>query len=164
MKRIVTPGLGATLRARTKRIKSVLGVTLLEILLVLAIASMIIVMSIRYYQAANTSQQATATINQIFAISAAMDSLSITKGTYSSITNTDSAVLNYLGSSGGMTSVAGTQFKIAPSTSTYVVTVTLGAKLCQSVLAQISSNPKFTGATCDPSTGLLTYTYNKALG
>ncbi len=37
---------------------SVLGVTLLEIMLVLAIAAMVVVMSIRYYQAARASQQA----------------------------------------------------------------------------------------------------------
>ncbi len=55
--------------------KSMLGVTLLEIMLVLAIAAMIIVMSIRYYQSASASQQANTFVEQVQAIAAAYDSL-----------------------------------------------------------------------------------------
>ncbi len=66
--------------------KSMLGVTLLEIMLVLAIAAMIIVMSIRYYQAANQSQQANSFLEQVQGITATVESLAIGSGTYSTIT------------------------------------------------------------------------------
>ena len=58
------------------------GVTLLEVLLVLAIAAMIIVMSIRYYQSASTSQQVNMTMEEIQAITAAADNLAIGSGSY----------------------------------------------------------------------------------
>src|SRR5438128_3196775 len=66
---------------------SVLGVTLLEIMLVLAIAAMIIVMSIRYYQSAGSSNQANAVLQQIQAITAMADNLAQTNGSYSSVSN-----------------------------------------------------------------------------
>jgi type II secretory pathway component PulJ len=47
-----------------KQARSILGVTLLEIMLVLAVAAMIIIMSVRYYESANSSQQANATLQQ----------------------------------------------------------------------------------------------------
>lgn len=58
------------------------GVTLLEIMLVLAIAAMIIVMSVRYYQSASSSQQATAAFAQVQAITAAADTLAQMSGDY----------------------------------------------------------------------------------
>lgn len=56
------------------RNRSMLGVTLLEIMLVLAIAGMIIVMSVRYYQAASISSQTNSIIQQIVGIVAAEES------------------------------------------------------------------------------------------
>lgn len=67
--------------------RSLLGVTLLEILLVLAIAAMIIIMSVRYYQSATASQQANSVLQQFQAITAAADSLSMASGNYTSATN-----------------------------------------------------------------------------
>lgn len=69
-----------------KRLSRMLGVTLLEIMLVLAIAAMVIVMSIRYYQTATSSQQTNAVIEQVLAITAAADNLSQGAGTYSAAT------------------------------------------------------------------------------
>jgi type II secretory pathway pseudopilin PulG len=69
-----------------KVFKSTLGVTLLEVMLVLAIAAMIIVMSIRYYQSANSGQQASSVIAQITAIAASADSLSLGAGSYTNVT------------------------------------------------------------------------------
>jgi type II secretory pathway pseudopilin PulG len=66
-----------------KSFKTMLGVTLLEIMLVLAIAAMVIVMSIRYYQSANASQQTNAASSLMTAIVAAADGLSQSGGTYS---------------------------------------------------------------------------------
>ena len=70
-----------------KRIaNSVIGVTLLEVMLVLAIAAMIIVMSVRYYQSAVASQQANAMMEQLQAIIAAADGLAQATGSYSTVT------------------------------------------------------------------------------
>lgn len=61
-------------------VKATLGVTLLEIMLVLAIAAMVIVMSIRYYQTAQSSNQANAFVSQIQAYVAAAENLSQNAG------------------------------------------------------------------------------------
>ena len=72
-----------------RSLSSILGVTLLEIMLVLAIAAMIIVMSIRYYQSANASSQANALMQQIQAITAAADNIAQgAGGVYSTISTT----------------------------------------------------------------------------
>ena len=76
--------------------KSMLGVTLLEIMLVLAIAAMIIVMSVRYYQSASASQQVNAVLQQIQGITAAADGLAQATGSYSAA-NVSSTTLAPLG-------------------------------------------------------------------
>jgi len=53
--------------------KKMTGATLLEILLVLAVAAMILVLSIRYYQGAKTVQQQNDLMGQVTAITAAGD-------------------------------------------------------------------------------------------
>ena len=67
-------------------LKSTQGVTLLEIMLVLAIAAMIIVMSIRYYQSAQASSQANAFVSQVQAIAAAAENLAQGTGTFPAAT------------------------------------------------------------------------------
>ncbi len=62
-----------------------LGVTLLEIMLVLAISASIIIMSVRYYGSATSSLQANNTLQQIQAITAAIDSYSF-NGSYAEVT------------------------------------------------------------------------------
>lgn len=69
--------------------KSILGVTLLEIMLVLAIAAMVIVMSIRYYQSASLNQKIAATLNSITAIMAAGESYLAATGTLAGVSNAD---------------------------------------------------------------------------
>ena len=59
------------------------GVTLLEIMLVLAVAANILVMSIRFYQTATANQQANAALQMIEGITAAADSLKQATGSYS---------------------------------------------------------------------------------
>ena len=70
-------------------IKSMLGVTLLEIMLVLAIAAMIIVMSVRYYQSASANQQANSLLQQLQAITAIADGIGQSANSYSGV-NTNS--------------------------------------------------------------------------
>lgn len=79
--------------------KPMLGVTLLEILLVLAIAAMIIVMSVRYYQSASQSSQANSFIQQVQNITAAVESLAVSGG-YGSGNITNTKVEAIVGASG----------------------------------------------------------------
>lgn len=59
-----------------KSLKTVVGVTLLEILLVLAISASIILMSVRYYGSATSSLQANSILEQIQALTATIDNYS----------------------------------------------------------------------------------------
>jgi Tfp pilus assembly protein PilE len=61
------------------------GVTLLEIMLVLAIAAMVIVMSIRYYQSASTNQKINGALDTITGIVAAGESYLSATGTFTSM-------------------------------------------------------------------------------
>ncbi len=65
-----------------RSVKSALGVTLLEIMLVLAIAAMVVVMSIRYYQSATTNQKVSSTINGIIAVMAAGENYLSSNGSF----------------------------------------------------------------------------------
>jgi type II secretory pathway pseudopilin PulG len=56
-----------------KSFKTMFGVTLLEIMLVLAIAGIIIAMSVRYYQQAATNQKVTAGMSAVTAVVAAVE-------------------------------------------------------------------------------------------
>lgn len=64
------------------------GVTLLEIMLVLAIAGMIIVMSVRYYQSASQAEQANAFTQQVQGITATVESYSVGGTGYLAATQT----------------------------------------------------------------------------
>jgi type II secretory pathway pseudopilin PulG len=145
--------------------KSSSGVTLLEIMLVLAIAAMVIVMSIRYYQSASSSQQANSVLEQIQAISAAGDNLA--QGSdYTAVTTT--TLQNVLGGSsklstpwGGIT-VSGTS-----TSSTYSISIpSVPGSVCQALVSQLKANTRFTGVTSSCTAGtaaVFTYTYNSTL-
>lgn len=68
-----------------RSLRAMLGVTLLEIMLVLAIAAMVIVMSIRYYQQASSNQRVNAGVDIITGFVAAGESYLNAIGTYSSV-------------------------------------------------------------------------------
>ena len=78
-----------------KSSRSMLGVTLLEIMLVLAIAAMVVVMSIRYYQQASSNQRVNAAVDLITGYVAAGVSYLNAVGTYANIGN-GSALNPYL--------------------------------------------------------------------
>lgn len=137
---------------------SMLGVTLLEIMLVLAIAAMIVVMSIRYYQSASSSQQANTALSQVQAVMAAMDNLGASGG-YSA-NYSAAALASIVGSANMISPTGGTITVAASSASTYTATVPLNTSVCPNVAAKLNntSNPKITSATC--SGGDLTFSYN----
>jgi len=90
------------------------GVTLLEIMLVLAIAANILVMSIRFYQTASANQQANAALEMILGITAAADSLKEATGSYlQANVNTDS--IQSLMPNNSMTSPWNSPITVPPS-------------------------------------------------
>jgi type II secretory pathway pseudopilin PulG len=137
--------------------KSTMGVTLLEIMLVLAIAAMIIVMSVRYYQGASANQQANAFVSQVQAITAGVENLTLGGGkSYSSVQTTDLTPL--LGNNafntpwGGTISFSGQQtgFQLSGYP-------TPSAAACTLIRNQLQANNKYTVAE-----GCGSVTYNAA--
>jgi type II secretory pathway pseudopilin PulG len=123
--------------------KSVLGVTLLEIMLVLAIAAMIIVMSVRYYQSASSSQQANALLEQIQAITAAADGLAQASGSYSvaAISNSNLKALMPGGEHAFLTPWGTTITVGTPTGSTYNVKIEKApAGVCPLVISKLVTN------------------------
>ena len=138
------------------------GVTLLEIMLVLAIAAMVIVMSIRYYQSAQQSQQSNTLMEQIQAISAAADSLA--QGSdYTAVSTT--ALTNVLGNASRMIDPWGSAITVtAQAPTTYAMSIpAVPSGPCTSVKAQLLSNTRFTAVSACAAVGAsatLTYTYD----
>lgn len=140
-----------------------LGVTLLEVMLVLAIAAMIIVMSIRYYTTAQNNQQANGALSLIQGIVAAADQLAAGTGVYSGVATT--AVQSLMPPNNGMKTPWGTDTTVA-STAT-VVTITLPAatnSICALLATKVNAISKLstavTAATCPaaPTNFVVTYT------
>lgn len=140
------------------------GVTLLEIMLVLAIAAMIIVMSVRYYQSSSSSQQATAAFSQIQSITAAADTLGQATGDYTQA-SLASGVPNMIGSNGVLLSPWNTSVTVAAaSANTYTVTITaMPGPVCSIIKAQLSANPAHysSSITCGSAPADFTYTYTR---
>ena len=122
-----------------------LGVTLLEIMLVLAIAAMIIVMSVRYYQSATAGQQANATLEQIQAIIASADSLMQASGSYSGVT---SATLASLLPPPGLKTAWGTDIKITPTAAKLTITFgNMPANICPLISTKLLANNRYNKIT-----------------
>jgi type II secretory pathway pseudopilin PulG len=151
-----------------RNFKSMLGVTLLEIMLVLAIAAMVIVMSIRYYQSATSSQQANAALQQIQAVTAAIDSIAQGAGGYTTSNIASPNVLPLLPKN-GLTTPWNSQITIgAPSSpTTYEVTVkSTPAAVCPILKAKLAVNSHYSGFSACGAAGStpadFTYTYNSS--
>lgn len=143
-----------------RTMRSIAGVTLLEIMLVLAIAAMIIVMSVRYYQSAQAKQQATDTIQKLTAIMSAADSMSIASGSYAAFNN--AALEGALANVGGNTTPWGGTITVAPAASTYTVTVTdVPPQVCSGLYGQLNGNRHISAiTTCTASVANFNFTYN----
>lgn len=149
-----------------KRLSRMLGVTLLEIMLVLAIAAMVIVMSIRYYQSATQSSQANEIMSQIIAITAAADNLSQGAGSYANV-NT-SPIKAVVGSANLRTPWASgsSAFTVSGAPTSYTIVVNqLPVGVCQSVAAKINtgSGSHFTSSSCAGTGNSATVTITYAM-
>jgi len=129
----------------TKSMKSIMGVTLLEIMLVLAIAAMVIVMSVRYYQSASSAQQANTVLTQTQAIVAAADRLAQATGSYAGMT---AATITPLLPGGGLATPWGQTIAIgnvAPSS----FSMNLGnvpSGVCPLLRSKLATNNHFAGS------------------
>lgn len=144
-----------------KVMKSVLGVTLLEVMLVLAVAAMIIVMSVRYYQSATANQQANSALQIIQGIAAAADSLAQSSGAFNGAGVTAAAVQSLMPNNSLALPWGTTATWAGTSATVYTVTMpSMPAQVCQRVSASIRSNPKLsmTSGACGTS-GSATFTY-----
>ncbi len=147
--------------------KSMLGVTLLEIMLVLAIAAMVIVMSVRYYQSASSSQQANAALQQIQGITAAADGLAQATGSYAtaSVSVSTLAPLMPGGAASGFITPWGTTITIGtPAASSYQVTLPgVPSGVCPLLKSKLAANNHYVGVSsvsCSATAATdLTYTY-----
>lgn len=141
-----------------------LGVTLLEIMLVMAIASMVIIMSVRYYQSATASQQTNAILDQINGIVAAADGLAQSQGSYASaLAGGASAVLAPILPAHGLTTPWSTPITVAaPSASTLSLTLgTVPVAVCALLLSKLSANSHFTAITpCSATAINIAMTYS----
>lgn len=140
--------------------KSMLGVTLLEIMLVLAIAAMVIVMSIRYYQSANASQQATQVLNQITAILASADALSQGSGSYSAVSS--GTITPLLSNVGGLKTPWGTSMTVTGAVNTFSVSIPgTPAAVCGLIAGRLKGDPHYSSVSTCPASGnsSLSYTY-----
>lgn len=155
-----------------KRIKSIYGVTLLEVLLVLAIAAMIIVMSIRYYQSASASRQATEALQKIQGIVAAADALAQASGSYTAV-NISNDTLKPLLPGGGLSTPWGATITVGGATAT-TYTINIGSVpvgVCPLLLGNLATynnfsiggTPPVNPGTCSTTAATavtLTYTSN----
>lgn len=136
-----------------------LGVTLLEILLVLAIAAMIIVMSVRYYQSSTASQQANSALELIQAVTAAADGLAQGTGTYSGVS--DNTVAPLLPNQSKNLPWGGEITISDPTATSYKVSISdTPSAVCQQLYARLKANTQFqVTSTCSTTSGDFQYTY-----
>jgi Tfp pilus assembly protein FimT len=138
--------------------KSMLGVTLLEIMLVLAIAAMIIVMSVRYYQSASANQQANSALQMIQGITASADGLAQGTGSYSTIST--SSVQALMPNKSMMTPWGGTITVAAQGATSYTVTIDqMPEAVCLQLKSRMASNTKYTAISSCSGVTTFSYTY-----
>lgn len=127
---------------------SVLGVTLLEIMLVLAIAAMIVVMSIRYYQSASNNQKVAQVLDSITGLVAAGESIFNAGNSLSAATSANVAA--YM--PGGKLPVSpwsASKYTVTGSAATMDITVpSVPTAACAQLKILVKTNIKLTGGDC----------------
>jgi type II secretory pathway pseudopilin PulG len=147
-----------------KKFTKMAGVTLLEVMLVLAVAAMIIVMSVRYYQSATYSQQANSALSMIQGITAAADGMSQGTGTYDTV---DTATVQALMPNNTMTTPWGTAITVTNGAGqTYDVNLPATPDaICTQLANRLTGSTKYTSiSACGAGGGTadFTYTYSNA--
>jgi len=146
------------MKAMKKSLQAMLGVTLLEIMLVLAIASMVIVMSIRYYQSASNNQKINAALDTITGIVGAGESY-LAGAPANGFTGATMATLTpFLGGSAPVSPWGGAITVTGVNSTSYTISMpaSAAANVCTQVTGALAQNNKFTAVTCAGGTLKLT--------
>lgn len=129
-----------------KSLKTMSGVTLLEIMLVLAIAGIVIAMSVRYYTQASTNQKVTAGIAAVNAVVAAVEQWKLQGQTANNVSY-DKIKIYFPGDSFPKSPWTGAVLGVGAdgsSTSTYNVTVATNDQAgCNLLADQMKSQPGY---------------------
>jgi len=144
-----------------KSIRYRLGATLLEVMLVLAIIGLIILMSVRYYQSASTSNQVEAVLEAVQSITATSENIGgIGTLGYTASQLTSTALKGVGGTTILKGPFGGTITVTGVSATTYTVTIpNVVAQPCGGAIVKLrASNSKYTGFSCAGTA--LSYTYN----
>ena len=135
--------------------KSMLGVTLLEIMLVLAIAALVIVMSIRFYQSASSSQKINATISVVQGITAAAENYFNSAG--STYVGVDTGIVPYLPNNQIPNSPFGDTITVSGTANVLTInfTTAIPTQECNAIIKFLQQNSHFTPA---PTCSTISYT------
>lgn len=135
--------------------KSMMGVTLLEIMLVLAIAALVIVMSIRFYQSASSSQKVNSMISLTQGIVAAGENYFNANG--SSYNNVATGITTYLPGNIVPNSPWGSKITIGGNANILTISLTTAIPTndCTPVINILKQNSHFTPT---PTCTKITYT------
>jgi len=135
------------------------GVTLLEILLVLAISATFLISSIRYYESAVYSLQANNALEQAQSITAAIDNFIAGTSSYLAVST---STLNSFMPPHSLTTPWGTEMIIdAAEMNSYTVTFpNTPAKICPLISSKLANNKHYQiSSTCGDSATDFTYIY-----
>ncbi len=134
-----------------RSLKSMLGITLLEIMLVLAIAAMIIVMSVRYYQSASANEKINTALDVVTGVVAGAESYLTANGTISGMTS--SLLSPYLsGGSMGFSPWGGTITLTSPTANSYIIGLpSVPASVCAQFESLLKQNAKLSPSACPAS-------------
>lgn len=140
-----------------RSIRAQQGATLLEIMLVLSIIALIILMSVRYYQATTNASQTQQALELIQAITASADNLAL--GSSGGYSNATASNITSLAGSSVLISPWGGTVSIAGQTATaYQITIPHApTAVCTNVTNKLKTNTKYTNLNCDDN---LSYVYD----
>jgi type II secretory pathway pseudopilin PulG len=147
-----------------KRLSRMVGVTLLEIMLVLAVASLVIVMSIRYYQSAQNSVGTQNLQRALASMLAYGDSFGMTAGSYTDLTPAilwASLPTDAQGTSPNLKTAWGeAAIGVTATATSYsgTLTIALPATTCAQVKAFLNTIAAQRGGSADCSTSAVTWT------
>ncbi|OGT62015.1 MAG: hypothetical protein A3F14_00335 [Gammaproteobacteria bacterium RIFCSPHIGHO2_12_FULL_43_28] len=122
------------------------GVTLLEIMLVLALAAMVIILSVRYYTTSTSFREANDLLSKISAITAAADTIAGPTSSYTGVTR--QSVVDLVSENSMTTPWGGAIGFTVDSARSYTVSIPgVPSVTCNKIRSNLSANPHFPTAS-----------------
>ncbi len=146
-----------------------LGATLLEIMLVLAVAALILLMSVKYYQTASASKQANDGLSMIQAIQSMADNVAAASGSYVSGGLNSTNVQAMLPNSGIVPWSNASSDVVTVGTvdaTSYVINLpAVPANVCPLITSKLVGDSHYSNVTpCSVAAGTVSYTYTHTGG